>query len=106
MPIVNLKQVTIDEKAVALVPEEFAREHEVILFAPGAGGEFYAGQGCNTCSFTGFSGRIGVYEVLAITEEIRSLIIRRTTATKIKSQAIKQGMVTIRRGGMLKIRKD
>ncbi|MBI4180886.1 MAG: type II/IV secretion system protein [Chloroflexi bacterium] len=67
-------------------------------------GEIYVGQGCNTCSFTGFSGRIGVYEVLVITEEIRGLIIRRTTASEIKSQAVKQGMVTLRRDGMLKVK--
>lgn len=66
--------------------------------------EFYAGQGCNTCSFTGFSGRIGVFEVLVVTEEIRTLIIRRTTAPEIKALAVKQGMVTMRHDGMLKVK--
>lgn len=66
--------------------------------------EFYAGQGCNTCSFTGFIGRIGVFEVLLVTEDIRSLIIRRTTAPEIKALAVKQGMVTMRRDGMLKVK--
>ncbi len=66
--------------------------------------EFYAGQGCNACSFTGFLGRIGVFEVLVLTEDIRSLIIRRTTAPEIKAQAVKQGMVTMRRDGMLKVK--
>jgi len=66
--------------------------------------EFYSGQGCHTCSFTGFLGRFGVYEVLAVTEEIRSLIIQRASAVEIKEQALKQGMVTMRRDGMLKVK--
>ncbi len=65
-------------------------------------GEFYSGQGCNTCSFTGYLGRIGVFEVLAITEEIRTLIVQRATASVIKEQAIKQGMITMRQDGMRK----
>ena len=66
--------------------------------------EFYVGQGCKACSFTGFIGRLGVFEVLAITEEIRSLIIQRATAAQIKEQALKQGMITMRRDGMLKVK--
>ncbi len=67
-------------------------------------GEFYAGQGCHSCSFTGYSGRIGVFEVLSVTEEVRSLIIQRVTASEIKKQALQQGMTTMRRDGMLKVK--
>jgi len=65
-------------------------------------GEFYSGQGCNLCSGTGFLGRLGVFEVLLVTEEIRSLILRNANATQIKEQAIKEGTVPLRRDGMLK----
>ena len=64
--------------------------------------EFYSGQGCNICSGTGFLGRLGVFEVLLVTEEIRSLILRRANAAQIKEQAIKEGTVPLRRDGMLK----
>ncbi|MDP2919562.1 MAG: GspE/PulE family protein [Dehalococcoidia bacterium] len=66
--------------------------------------EFYSGQGCNTCSFTGYLGRIGVFEVLPVTEEIRSLIIQRATASVIKERAVKDGMITMRQDGMRKVK--
>jgi general secretion pathway protein E len=66
--------------------------------------EFYVGQGCNACSFTGYQGRFGVFEVLPVTEEIRTLIARRAPAPEIKELALKQGMVTMRRDGMLKVK--
>ncbi|MFH0768212.1 MAG: GspE/PulE family protein [Chloroflexota bacterium] len=66
--------------------------------------EFYSGQGCNICSFTGYLGRLGVFEVIPVTEEIRSLIIRRATASEIKEEALKQGMVIMRRDGMCKVK--
>ena len=65
-------------------------------------GEFYSGRGCNFCSGTGFLGRLGVFEVLLVTEEIRSLILRSANATQIKEQAIKEGTIPLRRDGMLK----
>ncbi|MFH0769126.1 MAG: ATPase, T2SS/T4P/T4SS family [Chloroflexota bacterium] len=66
--------------------------------------EFYVGQGCNACSFTGYRGRFGVFEVLPITEEIRTLIARNAHAPEIKEMALKEGMVTMRRDGMLKVK--
>ncbi|MBI2860800.1 MAG: type II/IV secretion system protein [Chloroflexi bacterium] len=78
--------------------ESIAYEQEMQEEAP----ELYAGRGCNTCAFTGFVGRLGVFEVLPITEEIRTLIIRRAHSSEIKEQALRQGMITMRRDGMLK----
>ena len=65
-------------------------------------GDFYSGQGCTTCSFTGFLGRLAVFEVLPITEEIRTLIVKRNNASEIKVQALKEGLITMRHDGMLK----
>jgi type II secretory ATPase GspE/PulE/Tfp pilus assembly ATPase PilB-like protein len=50
----------------------------------------------------GFSGRMGVYEVFSITEEIQQLILQRATATEIQKMAVKQGMITMREDGYLK----
>jgi len=66
--------------------------------------EFYYGRGCNFCSRSGFLGRIGVFEMLPVSDSIRQLISKRASSGEIKSQAVKEGMVTLRRDGMIKAR--
>ena len=63
--------------------------------------EFHYGKGCSHCSFTGFRGRIGVFEVLAVTDSIRSLIARQAGSSEIKAQAMKDGMLPMRHHGMI-----
>jgi general secretion pathway protein E len=62
------------------------------------------GPGCNLCAETGFLGRVGVYEVLLMNEEIRRLLLAHASASAIRDQAIADGMVTLRRDGMLKVK--
>jgi general secretion pathway protein E len=62
------------------------------------------GTGCNLCADTGFLGRIGVYEVLLMNEEIRRLLLGGASASAIRDQAIADGMVPLRRDGMMKVR--
>ncbi|MBI2856897.1 MAG: type II/IV secretion system protein, partial [Chloroflexi bacterium] len=64
--------------------------------------EFYVGRGCNFCSQTGFLGRIGVFEVLPLSEKIRRMISQSASAGEIRQQAVKDGMMTMRHDGMLK----
>jgi len=64
--------------------------------------EFYYGAGCNFCSFTGFLGRTGVFEAFLVSDQIRSLVSRGANAPEIKAQAVKEGMLTMRRHGMMK----
>jgi len=66
--------------------------------------DFYYGRGCNFCAHTGYLGRVGVFEFLPLTDQLRSLILRRAPAAEIKAQALKEGMITMRRDGMLKAR--
>lgn len=54
---------------------------------------FYEAPGCDSCGGTGYIGRIGIHEVLEINDEIRQLIMKRSTASEIKTAAIKGGMV-------------
>jgi type II secretion system protein E len=61
------------------------------------------GVGCNTCRFTGFSGRLGLFEILPITEGVRQLILDHESAGKIKALAIEQGMRTLRQDGWAKV---
>ena len=63
-----------------------------------------AGDGCMQCSDTGYRGRAGLYEVMTVTEEIRSLIVARATASEISRVAVSQGMRTLREAGLAKVR--
>ncbi|MFQ5436740.1 MAG: GspE/PulE family protein, partial [Anaerolineae bacterium] len=65
--------------------------------------KFLQGQGCNFCAETGFLGRIGVFEVLSHSETIRRMLMQNASADDLKEQAIKEGMVTMWRDGMLKV---
>jgi general secretion pathway protein E len=62
------------------------------------------GPGCNLCAETGYLGRIGVYEVLLMNDEIRRLLVTGATASVMREQAIADGMVPLRRDGMLKVK--
>ena len=63
----------------------------------------YKGRGCEACHFTGMKGRVALYEVLAVTSEIRGLILNSTFASEIRDVAAKQGMKTLREAGLLKV---
>jgi len=62
------------------------------------------GQGCSTCNNTGYKGRVGLYEVMEITDEIRELILIGASAMELRKKAIEDGMITLRESGLHKIR--
>jgi len=62
----------------------------------------YKGQGCPTCGNRGYKGRAGLYEVLEITDELRELILVGASALELKRKAIEQGMISLRRSGLIK----
>ena len=64
----------------------------------------YKGRGCETCNGTGFKGRIGLYEVMEITDELRELIIIGASAIELRKKAIELGMITLRGSGLHKLR--
>ncbi len=65
----------------------------------------YQGGGCKICHMTGYSGRIGVFEVLEVTKEIRNLITKRNDADVILQKAIEEGMTTMLDDGLEKVMK-
>jgi general secretion pathway protein E len=67
-------------------------------------GEFYYGRGCNFCSQTGYLGRTGVFELLIMSDDLRQMVAKQAPAGDIKTQALKEGLITLRRDGMLKVR--
>lgn len=64
---------------------------------------FFMGKGCVECNTTGYQGRVGIYEVLLVTEKISRLILVRETAQTIESQAISDGMISMKQDGYLKV---
>jgi type IV pilus assembly protein PilB len=63
----------------------------------------YKGRGCATCGNKGYKGRVGLYEVLEVTDEVRELILVGASALEIKRKAIEQGMISLRRSGLIKV---
>jgi type IV pilus assembly protein PilB len=60
--------------------------------------------GCSRCRASGYRGRVGLFEVMLVSEEIRSLIVRRASSAEVEKVAIAQGMRTLREDGLLKVR--
>jgi type IV pilus assembly protein PilB len=63
----------------------------------------YKGKGCPTCGNKGYKGRVGLYEVLEITDELRELVLVGASALELKKKAIEQGMISLRRSGLIKV---
>ncbi len=64
----------------------------------------YKGKGCETCNGTGYKGRVGLYETMEITDELRELIIIGASAIELRRKAIELGMITLRGSGLHKLR--
>ena len=64
--------------------------------------KIYHGKGCSTCGKRGYKGRTGLYEVMEINDELRELILVGASALELKKKAIEQGMITLRRRGLIK----
>jgi type IV pilus assembly protein PilB len=64
----------------------------------------FKGAGCTKCNNTGYKGRVGLYEVMEVTEEIRELILIGASALELRKRAIEDGMITLRESGLQKIR--
>ena len=65
--------------------------------------EFHYGKGCDTCNHTGYKGRIGIYELMKITDPVRELINERAPTVVLKQKAIELGMVALRQDGLRSI---
>jgi type II secretion system protein E len=88
--------------------EEQSPPHEMMLimqkelgYAPPA--KQLRGVGCSNCRFTGFAGRLGLFEILPVTDPVRELILEEKSAGHIKAQAVAEGMTTLRQDGWRKV---
>lgn len=92
------KTITKTEAANFLLPE---MEDE--LFKKKSKIEVAEAQGCKKCGNSGYHGRVGIYEVLSVTDEIKDLIAHRATSEAIEELARKQGMTTMMQDGVAKV---
>jgi len=60
------------------------------------------GRGCGTCNNSGYKGRVGLYEVMEISDDLRELILVGASALELKKKALEMGMITLRRSGLTK----
>ncbi len=67
---------------------------------------FMYGSGCKNCSSTGYRGRTGIFEILRVSEEIKTLVLKGGTAIEIRQQAIEEGMVPLAKDGMTKVKEN
>ncbi|MGQ9728280.1 MAG: GspE/PulE family protein [Candidatus Fervidibacter sp.] len=67
------------------------------------GKELYRGRGCETCRYTGYKGRIGIFEVFVMNTEIADLILRRAPISEIRDAAVASGMTTLLNDGWRKV---
>jgi type IV pilus assembly protein PilB len=66
--------------------------------------KLFRGRGCERCSTTGYKGRVGLYEVMEVDDELRELILSGASAFELRQKAIQSGMTTLRGSGLHKIR--
>ncbi len=63
----------------------------------------YKGKGCPACNFTGMKGRVALYEVMPITEELRDMILKQASTAELRQMALSQGLKTLRQAGLAKM---
>jgi type II secretory ATPase GspE/PulE/Tfp pilus assembly ATPase PilB-like protein len=73
------------------------------LLEPGEGEHLYGPKGCPECRMTGYSSRTGIFEMVRITPDLRTLIDERASAQRLREKAIEEGMVDFRRSALLKV---
>ena len=65
--------------------------------------KLYKGEGCDKCGGTGYRGRIGIFEVLVMSEEISEMVLAHASSSKIHRQAEKEGMLNLQQDGILRV---
>ncbi len=97
------------KSSTAIAAEElnknFPKETVLKHFSSAKQCQVYYGKGCKICHLTGFSGRIGVFETLKMSEAIKKLIIEKADADDIAKQAVSEGMTTMLDDGLEKVKK-
>jgi len=96
-------QISDEEKEMIESTPEIKKALGSIGYKDLKGLRFYKGKGCKLCGNTGFLGRVGVFEILEITEDIKDLIMKRVSSNEITDVARKNGMTTMLEDGIEKV---
>ncbi len=89
---------------VATTPQEIILEEIATAFPERIkGATFFTGKGCPECNFTGYRGRMGIFEIMVLNDVLRGLIVKQRPSHEIKQKAIESGMVTLRLDGWTKV---
>ena len=100
------------KEEVKLTDEQFAFVKKVASEIPPASGEvvqpeaewkFYKGKGCDVCNHSGYKGRLGIYEILTMSDEIKASMSENISEYEVRELAKKQGMTTMQQDGILKV---
>jgi type IV pilus assembly protein PilB len=91
-------------KEEATYPDEYLRAADIAP-ADAAAMTFYRGAGCEDCGGSGYKGRQGLYEVMAMSPTLRRMILQGASTAELQEQAIAEGMLTLRMDGFVKIRR-
>lgn len=97
------KSKKIDAETEDLVHKELSDELINEYDLDNQSTEFYYGEGCSTCQDTGYDGRVGIYEVLDMTGEIKEMVMEQENADAIKQRAIENGMLPLIESGIEKV---
>jgi type IV pilus assembly protein PilB len=97
-PTKEVRDLILEE--IAKLPDE---ERKKLKIPPVF--KIFENRGCDECHQTGFSGRIGIFEVLEMTKELGEIILKEPSESKILDEARRQGMITMRQDGILKVLK-
>src|SRR6267154_414522 len=112
--VASAVNLIVAQRLVRRVCSECKQEHkysdeEIHAFGipPGEAAKltFYKGAGCDTCSASGYKGRQGLYEVMAMTSAVRRMVLKGGSTEELREQAVKDGMLTLRMDGMLKVKR-
>jgi general secretion pathway protein E len=66
--------------------------------------EFLYGTGCKSCTYTGYLGRTGIFEILAVSEKIGAMICNQSSSSELRAQALREGMISMVNDGMRKVK--
>src|SRR5882672_3064727 len=109
--VASAVNLIVAQRLVRRICKECKQEHEYTpeeMHAFGIDkkvGPFFKGAGCDTCAGTGYKGRQGLYEVMALTSPLRRGILKGGSTEELRDLAVKEGMLTLRMDGMVKVKK-
>ena len=96
------KDTTVSAELKAQIIEEMSRQGNLAGLRE-SDIRFYRGKSCENCNSTGFKGRTAIYEILVVNKAIKELMLEKVSSDRIREEAVKQGMKTLRLSGWEKV---